>query len=97
MRTADGRAWRQAVPNWSFETLRVMADTHRLVADIERELRYAAQLQGLDPRVQDRLQSVRDAVGVLQVSLSAWAHTSRQVVAEIATAPAENNRSASAA
>jgi hypothetical protein len=77
VRTADGRAWRQAVPNWSFETLRVMADTHRLVADVERELRYAAQLQGLDPRVQHRLQSVRDAVGVLQVSLSAWAHTSR--------------------
>jgi hypothetical protein len=97
MRTADGRAWRQAVPNWSFETQRVMADTRRLVADIERELRYAAHLQGLDPRVRDKLQSMRDAVGVLQVSLSAWAHTSRQVVAEIATAPAENNRSASAA
>jgi predicted ester cyclase len=97
MRTADRRAWRQAIPNWSFETLRVIADTHRLVADVERELRYAAHLQGLDPRVRDSLQSMRDAVGVLQASLSVWAHTSRQVVAEIATAPAENNRSASAA
>ena len=55
MRTADGRAWRQAIPNWSFETLRIMADTHCLVADVERELRYAAHLQGLAPCVRDAL------------------------------------------
>jgi hypothetical protein len=97
MRKADRRAWRQAIPNWSFETLRVMEDTHRLVADIERELRYAAHLQGVEPRVRDKLQLVRDAVGVLQVSLSAWEHTAQQVIGEIVTAPIQKDRSASRA
>ena len=48
MHTADRRAYRQALPNWGHETERVMADTHRLMADIARGLRYAAHLQGLD-------------------------------------------------
>jgi hypothetical protein len=70
-----------------------MADTHRLVADIARGLRYAAHLQGLDPRVGDALQRMRDAVGVLQVSLSACEHTTQQVLAEIAAAPGQDAQS----
>jgi len=95
MHTADRRAYRQALPNWGHETLRVMADTHRLVADIARGLRYAAHLQGLDPRVGDALQRMRDAVGVLQVSLSACEHTTQQVFAEIAEAPSQDSPSPS--
>ncbi|MGD8276357.1 MAG: hypothetical protein PVJ30_10390 [Thiohalocapsa sp.] len=83
MQTKDRQTYRQALPNWGFETLQVMADTHRLVADIERGLRYAAHLQGLEPRVGEKLQLLRDAVGVLQVSLSACEHTTQQVLAEI--------------
>ena len=95
MHTADRRAYRQALPNWGHETLRVTADTHRLVADIERGLRYAAHLQGLDPRVGDALQRMRDAVGVLQVSLSACEHTTQQVFAEIAAPPGPDGQSPS--
>jgi len=87
MHTADRRAYRQALPSWGYETLRVMADIHHLVADIERGLRYAAHLQGMDPRVGDKLQLLRDAVGVMQVSLSACEHTTQQVFAEITEAP----------
>jgi hypothetical protein len=87
MRSADLHTCRQVIPNWGFETLRVMADTHHLVGDIERGLRYAAHLQGMEPRVGDKLQLVRDAVGVVQVSLSALERTAQQVLAEIADAP----------
>jgi hypothetical protein len=97
MYTADRRAHRQALPNWGHETLRVMADTHCLVADIERGLRYAAHLQGLDPRVGDALQLMRDAVGVLQVSLSACEYTTQEVFAEITAGPGQDAQSPSGA
>lgn len=97
MQTKDRQTYRQALPNWGFETLQVMADTHRLVADIERGLRYAAHLQGLEPRVGERLQSMRDAVGVLQVTLSACEYTTQQVLAEITEAPRQGNQSPSGA
>ena len=89
MHTADRRAFRQALPSWGYETLRVMAD-------IERGLRYAAHLQGMDPRVGDKLQLLRDAVGVMQVSLSACEHTTQQVFAEITEAPSQDRPSPSA-
>jgi hypothetical protein len=52
-------------------------------------------LQGLDPRVGDALQRMRDAVGVLQVSLSACEHTTQQVFAEIAAPPGPDGQSPS--
>ena len=87
MRTEDRQAYRQPMTNWGVETLKVMADSRRLVADIERGLRYAVHLQGLEPRVRDQLQSVRDALGVVQVSLSTCEHTAEQVLADVAEAP----------
>ena len=87
MRTADLYTCRQAIPNWAFETLRVMADTHHLVADIERELRYAAHLRDMESRVGDKLQQVRDALGVVQVTLSALEMTAQEVLTEIADDP----------
>jgi hypothetical protein len=81
MRTADLYTCRQAIPNWAFETLRVMADTHHLVADIERELRYAAHSRDMEPQVGDKLQLVRDALGVVQVNLSVLEVTAQQVLA----------------
>jgi hypothetical protein len=92
MPTADFRSRPQSIPNWGFETLRVMADTHRLVDDIERRLRYAVHLEGLEPRVSDKLQLVRDALGVVQVSLSALEVTAQQVLAEIAEVPRPADR-----
>jgi len=94
MRTADLYTCRQAIPNWAFETLRVMADTHHLVADIERELRYAAHLRDMESRVGDKLQQVRDALGVVQVTLSALEMTTQQVLAEIAEDPRLGSRAA---
>jgi hypothetical protein len=94
MSTADQIACRAAIPNWGFETLRVMADSHRLVADIERGLRYAAQLRGLEPRILEKLQLVRDALGIVQVSLSALEVTAQQVFAEIGDAPPSDGHAA---
>jgi hypothetical protein len=87
MRTAERSTSRQAMPNWGFETLMVIADTQCLLADIERGLRYAVNLQGLDPRVGEKLQGVRDALGVVQVSLSALEVTAQQAFAETAEVP----------
>lgn len=41
--------------HWGVETLKVVADTRRLAADIERGLRCAVHLQGLEPRLDDQL------------------------------------------
>ena len=94
MRTADLHNGRQAIPHWALETLRVMADTHNLVADIERRLRYAVHLQDLEPRVGDKLQQVRDALSVVQVTLSALEMTTQHVLAEIAEDPRLGGRAA---
>jgi len=75
------------MPNWRFEARRLMANTHRWVAGTRRELRNAEQIRGLEPRVRDNSQSVRDALGVSQVSQSAWGHTAESVLAEITEAP----------
>jgi hypothetical protein len=61
----------------------VLADTHAQVADIERELRYATRLQGVEPRIGAHLQLLRDALGVVQLSLSVCEHTTQEVFAEI--------------
>ena len=83
MRTVDRRTCRQALPSWGVETLRVLANTHAEVADIERELRYATRLQGVEPRIGAHLQLLRDALGVVQLSLSVCEHTTQEVFAEI--------------
>jgi hypothetical protein len=73
---------RSGVPNWGLEAMRIMDETHRMADDIETELRYAARLNGLDPRLQDKVQAVRDAVGVLKLSLSVLEYTTEQVLSE---------------
>lgn len=73
---------RGGVPNWGLEAMRIMDETHRMADDIETELRYAARLNGLDPRLQDKVQAVRDAVGVLKLSLSVLEYTTEQVLSE---------------
>jgi hypothetical protein len=89
MQTKDRQTYRQALPDWGFETLRVLADTHRLLADIEREVRYAERLRGLDPRVGEKLHLLREAAAVVQARLSACESTTQQVIAEmIETRPA---------
>jgi len=87
MNTAERLTYQQLIPNWGLETLMVIADTHRLVADIERGLRYAVHLQAMNPRVGDKLQPVHDALGVVQVSLSALELTAHQLFSEIAEGP----------
>jgi hypothetical protein len=84
MINTDLRTRINAIPNWAYEALRVMADAHRMTANIETELRYATHLQGMDQRMHDKLLSVREAVGVLQVTLSALEVTAQQVLSEVA-------------
>ena len=97
MHTVDRRAYRQAIPNWGLETLRVLADIHRLVPDTECGLRYAGGLQGLEPRLGETLQSLNDAVAVLQARLSDCEHTAGQILAAITEAPRQDGQSQSGA
>lgn len=80
---------RGGLPNWGLEAMRIMDEAHRMADDIETELRCAARLNGLDPRLQDKVQAVRDAVGVLKLSLSVLDYTTQQVLSErlLAQAP----------
>ena len=94
MHTANRRPYTPAIPNWGFETLRSLSATHRLLADIERGLRYAARLQGVDQRIGDKLQLVRVALGAMQVRLLACEHTTQQVLAEITEAPGQHDHQA---
>ena len=55
MRTVDRRTCRQAIPAWGVKTLRALADTHHVVANIECELHYATHLRGIEPRLRLRL------------------------------------------
>jgi hypothetical protein len=95
MSNAELRTRLNNIPNWAYETLRVMADVHQMTASIETELRYAAHLQGMDRRLADKLQAMRDAVGVLQVSFSALEVSAQQVLSEIAHDTQRNSRSES--
>ena len=97
MHIANRRPDTPAIPNWGFETLRSLSDTHRLLADIERGLRYAARLQGADQRIGDKLQLVCVALGAMQVRLLACEHTTQQVLAEITQAPGQDDQSTSGA
>jgi hypothetical protein len=51
------------IPDWFLQTVRVMQDTDRALKNADTELRYAMGLEGLDSRLRDEMQYVRDAAG----------------------------------
>jgi hypothetical protein len=71
------------IPDWFLQTVRVMQDTEHGVRSIETELCYAMGLDGLDPRLHDELQYVRNALGTVKVSLSMMDLSAGQVLLEL--------------
>jgi len=75
-----------AIPDWLLEAVRVMQEAGRMLGNIETELHYAMRLEGLDGRLFDDLQYVRDTLGAVRVSLTVMDNTAGRVLVELAEA-----------
>lgn len=84
MNRIKGLAPQHAMPDWFLKTLRVMGDAGRGIRNIDIELRHAMRMDGIDSRLMSEMQYVRDALGAVEVSLSAFDMRAEKVLYEIA-------------
>jgi hypothetical protein len=81
-------------PDWFLQAVRIMQSTERGVYDIDSELRRVAAIEDIDPRLTSELQNVRDALGVVKVSLSVMDKVMEEVIEELEGSEAPDRKQA---